>query len=50
MPRRGNPKEKDRGSASKHPWNRGKKNGKTGQQHLFYPRDQLELFFAVGLY
>ena len=32
------------------PWNRGKKPAKTSQQHLFIPRDQLELFFAVGLY
>ena len=32
------------------PWNKGKKSNKTDTQHLFIPRAEVELFFAVLLY
>ena len=31
------------------PWNKGKQHSKTSKQHVFVPRDQLDLFFAVAL-
>ena len=31
-------------------WNKGRKHSKTSKQHVFIPREQLPLFFAVALY
>lgn len=31
-------------------WNKGKKPSKTSKQHVFIPKEQLELFFAVALF
>ena len=31
-------------------WNKGRKHSKTNKQHVFVPREQLQLFFAVALF
>ena len=31
-------------------WNKGKKPSKTSKQHVFIPKEQLELFFAVACF
>ena len=38
--------EKERAAAK--PWNQGHKHSKTAKQHVFIPREQLQLFFAVA--
>ena len=35
---------------SKKPWNKGRKISKTHKQHVYVPREQLELFFSVALW
>ena len=47
MPKRNHNKSK---KLKKCPWNKGRKISKTHKQHVFIPREQLELFFAVALW
>lgn len=59
-PSRGGTREVSQGSQSKKcqsqsvetrsAWNQGRKHSKTAKQHVFIPREQLDLFFAVALY
>jgi hypothetical protein len=47
MPKRNHNKSQ---KLKKCPWNKGRKIAKTHKQHVFIPREQLELFFAVALW
>ena len=47
MPKRNQNKSQ---KLKKCPWNKGRKIAKTHKQHVFIPREQLELFFAVALW
>ena len=44
------PQAKGRGCSRSKPWNKGMRQTKTCKQHIFLPRDQIELFNAVALY
>ena len=44
------PKTAETSSAGTRPWNAGMKQQKTDRQHVFVPREDIELFYATLVY